>query len=285
MRHHATARLVAAVLAIGVLLGVAVTDVLTPDAQGTHALQLLPAVHPVRPPAMAPAPDQPGPGNPARRCRQHHPESARQRGEQQSQHQVTRGESLWLIASRRLGHGAGPERIAREVRRLVALNADRLRDGDPNLILVGQVLRLRRPAPGATPIGMVQRALVRLGYRPGPVDGVMGPRTQRAVQQFQKASHLRADGIPGPQTRHALRERFASQQAQRPKQRTSAVQSPPTIPLDVRSPTRSIASGGQHGPPLVQQLPLLLGGLLVVIALGAAIVPTGRARRPERGGS
>ncbi len=37
-----------------------------------------------------------------------------------------------------------------------------------------------------------QRTLRELGYRPGPVDGVVGPRTQEALARYQ-----RAEGIPG----------------------------------------------------------------------------------------
>jgi hypothetical protein len=278
MRHHATARLVAglaAVLAVGVLLGAGVTNVLTPGAPRTHAL--LPS----------PAPHQEGAPKPARRRHHDRPSSTdtrlrlkpgglRQRAEQRSLHRVTRGESLWLIAGRRLGHGAAPARIAREVRRLATLNADRLIDGNPNVLVVGQVLRLRPPAPGATPIGEVQRALVRLGYRPGPVDGVLGPRTKRAVRQFQEDRRLRVDGIPGPQTRHALHHRFASQRAQPPEPRTAALQPQPIRPLHVKAPGRSIASSEHRGPPLAQQLPLLLAGLLILIALAAALVPRRR---------
>jgi hypothetical protein len=282
MRHHATARLVAgfaAVLTVGVLLGAAVTDVLEPGAPRTRALQPPAVVHPLRPPSTSPAPDDAGRAKPARRSHHEHRPSSTNTG---SLHRVTQGESLWLIASRRLGRGASPARIGHEVRRLVALNASRLIDGNPDLILVGQVLRLRRPAPGATPVGRVQRALLRLGYRPGPVDGVLGPRTERAVREFQEARHLHPDGIPGPQTRRALRDRFASQQPQPSVQPTPRLQPPPALPVH-RSPLeRSIPSGGQHGPRLVQQLLLLLGGLLVVVGLGAALLPTVRARDPGR---
>jgi nucleoid-associated protein YgaU len=52
---------------------------------------------------------------------------------------VRTGDSLWLIAARRLGPGASPAHIAREWPRWYAANR-RLIGGDPSLILPGQVL-------------------------------------------------------------------------------------------------------------------------------------------------
>ena len=40
----------------------------------------------------------------------------------------------------------------------------------------------------------VQRALAEKGYDPGPVDGIMGPRTRSAIEDFQKTSSLPVDG-------------------------------------------------------------------------------------------
>jgi peptidoglycan hydrolase-like protein with peptidoglycan-binding domain/DNA invertase Pin-like site-specific DNA recombinase len=51
----------------------------------------------------------------------------------------------------------------------------------------------------------LQRTLRRLGWSPGPVDGLFGPRTQIAVVRFQRAAGLAADGITGPRTTRALR--------------------------------------------------------------------------------
>jgi uncharacterized protein (TIGR02594 family) len=50
----------------------------------------------------------------------------------------------------------------------------------------------------------IQRRLDELGYDPGPLDGVRGRRTIAAVEKFQRASHLKADGLVGPQTLRAL---------------------------------------------------------------------------------
>ena len=67
-------------------------------------------------------------------------------------------------------------------------------------------------ATGSDRVREVQRRLRALGYRPGPVDGIFGPRTRAAVGWFQvkhgfpvtgRASlgvvrHLRARTMPGP---------------------------------------------------------------------------------------
>jgi LysM domain len=58
-------------------------------------------------------------------------------------HIVRPGESLWSIAQGLLGSDASAMRIAAEVARLWELNRDRIPSGDPDLISVGQQLKLR----------------------------------------------------------------------------------------------------------------------------------------------
>ncbi len=48
----------------------------------------------------------------------------------------------------------------------------------------GDVSRIRR----------AQEALKSEGHDPGPVDGVMGPKTQEALRQYQKDQNLRQTG-------------------------------------------------------------------------------------------
>ncbi len=55
----------------------------------------------------------------------------------------------------------------------------------------------------------VQRDLAKLGYAPGPIDGVAGIRTVQAVKKFQEDNDLVADGIVGPMTREAINEALA----------------------------------------------------------------------------
>jgi len=59
-------------------------------------------------------------------------------------------------------------------------------------------------AEGAPQVRTLQGALRRLGWQPGPVDGLYGPRTEAAVTRFQSATRVATDGIVGPQTRKAL---------------------------------------------------------------------------------
>ncbi len=58
-------------------------------------------------------------------------------------HTVQPGESLWVIAERLLGPGAGAAAISAEIARLWELNADAIGTGDPDMIMAGTKLRLR----------------------------------------------------------------------------------------------------------------------------------------------
>jgi len=50
----------------------------------------------------------------------------------------------------------------------------------------------------------VQKALKAAGFYTGTIDGKIGPRTKKAVIDFQKANGLKADGKVGPKTLAAL---------------------------------------------------------------------------------
>ncbi|WP_088104932.1 peptidoglycan recognition protein family protein [Halalkalibacter urbisdiaboli] len=52
----------------------------------------------------------------------------------------------------------------------------------------------------------LQERLDRLGFMPGPIDGIFGPKTYDAVMRFQRAAGISVDGIVGPETRAALRD-------------------------------------------------------------------------------
>jgi len=46
----------------------------------------------------------------------------------------------------------------------------------------------------------IQTALKNAGYYAGSVDGKLGPKTKKAIEEFQKASGLKADGKVGTKT-------------------------------------------------------------------------------------
>ncbi|MDD2703622.1 MAG: peptidoglycan-binding domain-containing protein [Candidatus Omnitrophica bacterium] len=50
----------------------------------------------------------------------------------------------------------------------------------------------------------IQTALKNAGYYTGSIDGKIGPRSKKAIEDFQKASGLKADGKVGPKTWGAL---------------------------------------------------------------------------------
>jgi murein DD-endopeptidase MepM/ murein hydrolase activator NlpD len=56
-------------------------------------------------------------------------------------------------------------------------------------------------------VAATQVALRALNLYAGPVDGIAGPATRRAVRRFQRRRGLAADGVIGPSTRRALGRR------------------------------------------------------------------------------
>lgn len=50
----------------------------------------------------------------------------------------------------------------------------------------------------------IQQALKDLGFDPGPIDGIRGRKTIKAIKEFQAANNLASDGLVGPLTRAIL---------------------------------------------------------------------------------
>jgi putative peptidoglycan binding protein len=55
------------------------------------------------------------------------------------------------------------------------------------------------PPPGSNLVYDTQSALLRLGYNPGPPDGVYGQRTAEAISEYQYSNRLPVNGQPSPQ--------------------------------------------------------------------------------------
>ncbi|WP_352418931.1 cell wall hydrolase [Proteiniborus sp.] len=69
------------------------------------------------------------------------------------------------------------------------------------------VLKFRSRGPE---VSKLQQALNNKGFSAGSVDGIFGPRTEKAVIAFQKANKIRIDGIAGKQTQSLLYGALAS---------------------------------------------------------------------------
>lgn len=67
-----------------------------------------------------------------------------------------------------------------------------------------RLLYLRRPNLRGDDVSELQRRLNALGFDAGREDGILGPRTEHAVRQFQRNVDLAADGVCGPATIRAL---------------------------------------------------------------------------------
>lgn len=73
------------------------------------------------------------------------------------------------------------------------------------MLVAGLALAFAPPARAANPqIAGLQVALRAHGLYAGPIDGVAGPQTRRAVIAFQRREGLAADGLAGIRTRTAL---------------------------------------------------------------------------------
>src|SRR3954452_18916163 len=100
---------------------------------------------------------------------------------------------------------------------------------------------------GSQRVREVQRTLNRVGYHAGPVDGLFGPITDRAVHRFQARHRLHVDGIVGHRTLRALRAaEHRSPTRERPAT-SPAPQSRPT-PHSRRAPNIGRAPKGHATP-------------------------------------
>jgi peptidoglycan hydrolase-like protein with peptidoglycan-binding domain len=88
----------------------------------------------------------------------------------------------------------------------LAAPAPALAKEGPGVELIAQGAGFSKPG-GSEQVADVQRKLNRLGYAAGEVDGLYGPVTGAAVRRFQQAAGLAADGIVGPRTQRALDRR------------------------------------------------------------------------------
>ncbi|NLK72287.1 MAG: LysM peptidoglycan-binding domain-containing protein [Clostridiales bacterium] len=65
-------------------------------------------------------------------------------------------------------------------------------------------MRILRLGSRGTDVMEIQGLLARIGYKPGPIDGIFGEQTRQAVIDFQRNNGLTPDGVIGPATYRIL---------------------------------------------------------------------------------
>ncbi len=145
---------------------------------------------------------------------------------------------------------------------------------------------------GAAGVRSLQRLLARAGDPTGPVDGIFGPRTERAVRDFQAANGLPATGIAGPSTLGRLRSRSTARRpatgrprghTRRPAPATGHTRRPHPAPTPRRAGHPAGAGQAQTGRPVPTPgwtLPAEIAAVGLLLLTGAWYL---RRRRHERG--
>ena len=149
--------------------------------------------------------------------------------------------------------------------------------------------------PGGSPqVRAMQRRLRALGQRPGPVDGRYGPRTQAAIEGFQRTAGQPVSGVLSPATVAALARADSNRPARRASDRADdrrhrADRSRPAGGSDQsRTPTRKAPDDHSKGTDGAESTsPVPLAALALALAAIAGLLAgrlKGRPRTPEASG-
>jgi hypothetical protein len=107
-------------------------------------------------------------------------------------------------------------------------------------------------------IGQAQERLRDLGFHPGPIDGVLGPRTQAALRQYQAQHGLPVTAVLDDATRTSLLAPAL------PHRADEGAQAPPmqALPAEAQAPPMKAPPGGAFRKvSTLVQLPEFLPGL------------------------
>jgi peptidoglycan hydrolase-like protein with peptidoglycan-binding domain len=147
-----------------------------------------------------------------------------------------------------------------------------------------------RSERGSPAVRGLQVRLRTLGFRPGPVDGLFGPLTEAAVERFQRAHGLDADGVVGPRTRRPLLRRppgGSGRDRAGPERPTPVEARPPPLPDTGGAPEplpMPVPDAGGAPPQSTPWLAAGLGALGTALLLGGLWV-LGSRRRGRTPGS
>jgi hypothetical protein len=134
---------------------------------------------------------------------------------------------------------------------------------------------------GSRRVRAVQRRLIQLGYRPGPVDGLYGPRTEAAARWFQYKHGLPTNGRVDRRTLAVLVARSDHRPLQRQASTPDEGDAAPRaeLPPPVSAPVPATADNGVQ-PVLVA---MLIAAALIAGVLVGLLLPRRRSRVPVIG--
>jgi Putative peptidoglycan binding domain len=95
-------------------------------------------------------------------------------------------------------------------------------------------------------VRQAQMTLKEKGHDPGPIDGIMGPRTRSAVRSFQKAENLKVTGRLDSETKPRL---MASTGMSTPAASPATSATPATPATPAKPATPPSADGSPSNPP------------------------------------
>ncbi|RME70844.1 MAG: hypothetical protein D6776_11090 [Planctomycetota bacterium] len=111
------------------------------------------------------------------------------------------------------------------------------------------------PSRYRKPVEIVQRALARLGYLDGPVDGLYGRGTERAVARWQRDAGLEPTGVIDAASLAQLDRALGETSSSSPEAPTTA---PDTQSAIFEAKLRSMHGGGAPGDPSIAHDPAAL---------------------------
>lgn len=111
-----------------------------------------------------------------------------------------------------------------------------------------------------------QRQLQDLGYYDGKLDGIRGPKTDKAVEAFQKDQDLTVDSIVGPATRAALRTALGDKAAD------GAAKTSVVVGGAGAAGAKTVIDPGQMDPGNFAEYAAWIGGGAIALMMLALIV-------------
>jgi peptidoglycan hydrolase-like protein with peptidoglycan-binding domain len=191
---------------------------------------------------------------------------------------LTLGLAGTASAQSAVAHAAGPEPLP-----AAGWHGRAIRHPD---VRIPEVARVSERGTSAASVREIQRMLLRVGYTPGPVDGVFGERTRSSVQWFQIKHGFRPTGVADLPTLDYLRSRTSGTVAQpRGARRDAPAPRPAGAPTPTPTPAPAAVAAAPHDGGSGLLLSLLLAALAVtalwLVTVAARLYPRLAAPRPS----